>query len=527
MSSHKPNVTSATMGNLNRRQVLQGATALGASAALAGLAPLSAKAETPQRGGTLRIGMSRGSTTDTLDPTTFIDAGTYMIGYALGDNVTEWTGDKRPIPELAESWDVSDDAKVWTFHLHKGVEFHNGKTLTSADVVYSLNLHRGEDTKSSAKGFLLGVSDIRADGPNTLVIEHETGDGDVPNILGDFHFPILPEGHTDFANFVGTGPYVLESFEPGVKFRATRNPNYWRDDRGWVDEVEVVYITDPAARSNALVTGEVDVISEVEPKTAKLMTRQPGVRIIESLGGAFRNFEMDVRHAQFQDVNVREAVKYGVDREQILQKVFSGYGAIANDHPIAPNDQFYNTELPQRPYDPDKAKWHLKQAGLDSIDIELSAADTAFPGAVDAAVLIQEASKSAGINYTVKREPNDGYWSNVWMVKPMVMSGWGTRPTPGMMFSLAFKCGANWNSAYWCNERFDKLLVAGQTETNFEKRRDIYWEMQEICANDGGFGVFAYPAYLDGYTDRVQGIEPDANQMLSGARIIERAWMTS
>lgn len=508
--------------DVDRRTALK---LIGGASALAttSLLPFSAHAAGPTRGGTLKLGVSGGSTADSLDPATFLDTHTYSVGFALANNLVEIGPDRKPIPELAESWEGSDDARRWVFKLRKGVEFHNGKTLTAADVVYSLNRHIGDGSKSAAKGFLKGVTAIRADGAD-VVIEHETGDADIPVIMGDFHLQIVPDGFSDWANFVGTGPYKLEEFDPGVRFRAVRNPNYWKKDRAWVDAVEMLFITDATARTNALMTGGVDVIDRVGSKIVKRLQGLDRYDLVEGVGGRYETTVMDVRNAPFTDNNVREALKFAVNRQEIVDKVFKGFAAPGNDHPIPPTDPFHHGELPQRPHDPDKAAWHLKQAGLSSLAVDLSAADAAFPGAVDVAVLMRESAGGTGIDIKIKREPNDGYWSNVWMKKPYVMSNWTTRPTPGMMFSVAFACGAPWAEAYWCNDRFEQLLVAGKTETDFAKRKQIYWDMQEIVRNDGGNCVFAFPTDLDAYNRSVQGTAPDGVNRLMGARVIERVW---
>ncbi len=483
-----------------------------------------AHAQTPKRGGTLRIGEAEGGTSDSLDPTTYFAYHMYTVGYTLGNTLVELDADKQPIPELAESWEGSPDAKRWVFKIRSGVEFHNGKTLTAADAAWSLNRHIAPDSKSAAKGFLEGVSSIRADGDN-VIIEHETGDADMPIIMGEYHMLIVPEGHNDWTTFVGTGGYVLDHFEPGVSFRATRNPNYWKPDRAWVDVVEMVNILDPTARASALMTGEVDVIDRTDNKIVDRIKAMNKFQIIENIGTAFHESVMDTRAAPFDNVDVRQAVKYAINREELLEKIYLGYGAVGNDHPVPPTDPFYNAELPQRPYDPDKASWHMKQAGLDGLDITLSAADGAFGGAVDAAVLMQASAVGTGININVDRVPNDSYWSDVWMKKPYVMSAWGVRPTPGMMFSVAFAEGAPWNEAFWSNDRFNELLVAGKTQTDFEKRKEIYWEMQEIVHTQGGNALFAFPAELDAYAENVQGARSDPVARLMGCRVSERVWL--
>jgi|TARA_R110002072_G_scaffold94336_6_gene208512 peptide/nickel transport system substrate-binding protein len=482
-----------------------------------------AHAQTPKRGGTLRIGEAEGGTSDSLDPTTYFTYNMYTVGFTLGNTLVELDANKQPIPELADSWEGSKDAKRWVFKMRKGVEFHNGKTVTAADAVWSLNRHIAADSKSAAKGFLAGVSSIRADGDN-VIIEHETGDADIPIIMGDYHLLIVPEGHDDWNNFVGSGAYVLDRFEPGVRFSATRNPNYWKPDRGWVDSVEMLFILDPTARASALMTGEVDVIDRTDNMIVDRIKALNKFQIIESIGTAFHESVMDTRAAPFDNADVREAVKYAINRDELIEKIYRGYGVVGNDHPVPPTDPFFNLELPQRPYDPDKARWHLKKAGLDSLDISLSAADGAYAGAVDTAVLMQASAAGTGINLTVDRVPNDSYWSDVWMKKPYTMSAWGVRPTPGMMFSVAFAENAPWNETFWSNDRFNELLVAGKTQTDFEKRKEIYWEMQEIVHRDGGNALFAFPAELDSYAQNVQGATTDAVARLMGCRVSERVW---
>ena len=127
---------------------------------------------------------------------------------------------------------------------------------------------------------------------------------------------------------------------------------------------------------------------------------------------------MDTRAEPFKDNNVRLALKFAVDREELVEKILFGYGSVGNDHPIGRGQPFFSKDLTQRSYDPDKAKFHLKEAGLSSLDVELSVADAAYSGAVDAGALFQASAEKAGINIKLNREPNDGYWSNVWMKKP-------------------------------------------------------------------------------------------------------------
>ncbi|MEO1421246.1 MAG: ABC transporter substrate-binding protein, partial [Pseudomonadota bacterium] len=456
----------AVCRSISRRRFLQ---ALPAAAAAPILAPTGARTDTPRRGGTFRIGLMDGSSGNSLDPITYVDASTYMIGLTLGNCLTELTPQKEPIPELAESWQSFDGAKTWVFRVRRGVEFHDGRTLRPEDVVYSLNRHIAPDSGSSARAFLADVTRIYADGQD-VVIEHATGDADMPAILADFHFIIVPEGFDDWANLVGTGPYTLERYEPGGFFAANRNPNYWKDGRAWFDRVEATTIPELADREAALASGAVHFIDGVNFLTFDAYKEQPGFVTQESIGSQYVSTVMDVRRAPFNDLNVRAALKHSVPRQQIIEKVL-GYAVPGNDHPVPQSDPFFHSELPARAFDPDRVRFHLREAGIDRLDLSISAADAAYVGAVDAAVLMSDTAGFSGINLSVQEEPDDGYWSNVWMAKPLVKAFWFVRPTPGMHFSVAYSCGAAWNDAFWCNDQFSELLGLSRIETDLTRRK--------------------------------------------------------
>ena len=151
----------------------------------------------------------------------------------------------------------------------------------------------------------------------------------------------------------------------------------------------------------------------------------------------------------FDNNDLRLALKYGIDREDMVKKILRGYGKIGNDHPVPEFDPFYAADIPQRPYDPDKAKFHFEQVGRHRADHARRSPTPRSPGAVDAATLYKEHLAKAGITLDVLREPADGYWSNVWMVKPFCASYWGGRPTADLMLSVAYKSDAAWNKSFW------------------------------------------------------------------------------
>ncbi len=516
-------------GKISRREFMAQTTALGATAALSPmLMSGTAQAAEPKKGGHLRVGVGHGSTTDSLDPATFENGFMSNLDYSLHNQLTEVDENGDLIPQVAESWEASDDAVQWTFKLRQGVEFHNGKTLTAADVVASINHHRGEDTKSAAKPIVEPVQDLKADGNDTVVFTLSGGNADFPFIMSDYHLPIQPakdDGTLDWEGGVGVGGYVLKAFEPGVRAEVTRNPDYWKEGRAHFDSAEQLSIVDVTARTNALTTGEIDVMDRCDIKTLHLLERNQDLSIGETTGYAHFSVPMRTDTPPFDNNDVRLALKYALDRDALLQTVLRGHGLVGNDHPISTANRYHASELPQRSYDPDKAKFHMKQAGLTELTVPLHAADAAFGGAVDAAVLYQEHAKKAGIKIDVIREPNDGYWSNVWMAKPWCMCYWSGRPTEDWMFSTAYASGSDWNDSFWEHEKFNVLLLEARAELDEAKRREMYVEMQRIVSDEGGVVVPMFNNYIFATSKKVQHSEVmGGDGDLDGNKLIERWW---
>ncbi|MCZ6798003.1 MAG: ABC transporter substrate-binding protein [Gammaproteobacteria bacterium] len=517
-----------TNGGMGRREFLTAAGAMGLAAIAPALYSQAAYA-TPKKGGTYRIGIPAANTGDNFD--TGLNSDAFMINVAQGavrNCVTEVTAEGQAIPELAESLEPSADAATWVVKVRQGVTFHNGKTLDADDIITSIEHHRGEDATSAAKSVAESMGEIRKDGKNTIIFKLKSGNADFPYLLSDYHITIGPAdsmGKIDWHAGVGTGPYSLKSFEPGVGADLVRNPNYFKPDEGNFDEVKVIAINDAAARMNAMSTGQVDAIVRCDLKTAHLLDRKPGVSVLQVAGTKHYTYPMDVRQAPFDNNDVRMALKLGIDREAFVKTVLRGYGSLGNDHPIGTSQNYHASNLPQRKYDPEKAKWHLKQAGLSSLDVEMSASDAAFAGAVDATQLYVEALKKANIKLTVKRASADGYWSNTWMKVPWSASYWSGRPTADWMFTIGWAAGGNWTETFWNNARFEELLVAGRAELDEAKRSAIYQEMQAICRDEGGAVIPCFANNVDAASDKMgRPAKMGGNFELDGSRSISRWW---
>ena len=513
------------MTRISRRGLLRTGAAAGVLAA-SGL-PLFAQAK---RGGRLRVGLNGANTSDSWDGRTHSDL--YMIASAQGavfDSLTEVAADGSLIGELATDWEATPDAKTWTFNLRQGVTFHNGKPFGADDVIESLQMHVAEGAKSAAQPIVAAISEMKKTGEHQVQFTLEAGNADFPYLMSDYHLLMYPAGQIEeaIAKGIGTGLYAVTSFEPGVRMTAKRVDSHYKgDSAGFFDEIEYIAINDSTARMNALMTGQVDAINRIDFKTEALLKANPMIRIQEVTGNQHYTFPMLTKVDPFTDVNVRRALKYGINRQELVDKILLGHGMAANDTPIGPANQYFHSEMEPLTYDLDKAKFYLKEAGLTELNIDLNVSDAAFNGAVDSAQLYQASAKGAGININVVQEPADGYWSNVWLKKPFCASYFSGRATEDWMFATAYEAGVPWNDSQWDQPRFQELLLSARAELDSNKRREMYFEMQQILRDDGGVIIPMFANYVQAVSNKVATADTVGNLwQMDNARMAERWWM--
>lgn len=507
---------------IDRRQALIGG--LASAMVLAGAMPLRAA---PAKGGTMKIGMATGSANDSLDPALSIDTFPILMNFgALRNCLTEVGPDGKLRPELAESWEVGEGAKVWTFKLRKGVTFHDGRTLTPADVIATLRHHGGEASKSTARSIVAAIADMKADGDN-VVITLSAGNADFAYLMSFYALGIMPAGGdgVEWQKGVGTGPYMMKDFQPGVRATFDRNPNYWKPGAAYFDSIEMISIRDTTTRQNALTTGDVDVIERLDPRTSHLLQRASNVTVREIQGMLHYCFSMNAPEAPFSDNNVRMALKHGLDREAMVKTILRGHGAVGNDQPIGPANKFFARDIEQRTFDADKAKFYLKQAGLSSLTVALNISDAAFTGGVDAALMYREQAAPTGITVDVVRAPTDGYFSNTYRKTSFFGSYWSGRPTEDWIFGQGYASNGGLNETQWKNERFDGLLAQARIETDDAKRAELYRECQLLIRDEGATIVPMFANHMFAHGPKVFIPEQiGANYSLDGYKGLERWW---
>ncbi|MEX1234945.1 MAG: ABC transporter substrate-binding protein [Roseovarius sp.] len=517
----------AREGRISRRSFMNYSMAAGVTASAAtGLWGTAARAQ-PKRGGTFRIAQHDGNSGDSHDPGLYESNAEILLAHTFRSFLTQINTDGTLGPDVASEWSASPDASEWTFKIDPNATFHSGGKVTAEDVAASINFHRGEDTTSVAKSLLEMVNEIVAEDEETVTFKLNAGNADLPWLMTDYHLVILPrgdDGNADWQSGDGSGPYRLDKWEPGRNASLTRHDG-WHGEGAYFDAIEVVFINDPNARQTALITGDADATSWLENKTMSLLERHAEVDVINLPSAQAITMPMFCDVAPFDDVNVRNALKLSIDREDMMEKILFGAATMGNDFHHSPAMPYYPEGVEQTPYDPDQAKSLLKKAGAENLSVTLHSADSIATGAVDAAILYSEHAKASGIDIQVSREPNDGYWSDIWLQKPWCMVAWGARPTPDVMYSLAYAADAAWNESHWQNEEFNELLAKAKSELDDELRSEMYRDMAILARDDGGTVIPYFPNFVYGKRKNVATTgNYSANWQLDGYRAASRWW---
>ncbi|HHI82902.1 MAG TPA: ABC transporter substrate-binding protein, partial [Rhizobiales bacterium] len=428
----------------SRREVMGMLIAGGATSAAAGSIVTSATkalAATPKKGGKLKFASDLHGPSDTLDPglnTSTID---YVRGRAMYNSLCQINDDLTTRPELAEEYGANKDFTEWTFKLRKGVKFHDGSPFTADDVVYTMKRHYGDKSTSKAKPLVADVKEWKKVDSHTVKAIMKSPNADLPVILGTPHFKIIKNGTTSFQSPVGTGPFKLKEFKPGVRAIHVRNDDYWRDGPN-VDEIESFAITDKVARLSALLSGDIDLMQALDPKAIKKVEKTDGVGIWSVPSGAYFGICAMTNTSPGSNPDFVRALQYIQRRKKIVKSILKGQGTTGNDHPInVAYGADHCGELPQRERDLDKAKFYLKKSGITAA--ELNVAEVA-PGMTDICLLAQREAQKIGLDLKIKKVPNDGYWGAVWMKTPLNVVTWNMRPTANVMMTLAFAPDAPW-----------------------------------------------------------------------------------
>jgi len=516
-------VEKAVKRGYSRREILKIMMATGVTAAAANnlfSTGGTAMAQTPKKGGSVRFASNLHGPDDQLDPPLFTSTIDYTRGRATYNSLVQHADDLTPQPELAEEFGPNADASEWTFKLRKGVTFHDGSPFTADDVVYSMNRHMGDDSTSVIKSVLASIREWKKVGPYEVKAILNTSNSDLPTLMGLFQTKIHKAGAPGDGN--GTGPFILESFEPGVKSVHRRNENYWRQG-AHLDAIEITGITDSVARVNAVIAGDVQLISIVEPKAFRQVEEADGVTLL-STPAALQVGICCLKNAEpGSSDDFVKGMQYIMDRERIVKRILKGKGSVGNDTPImAAHGADWCSELPQRMFDPDKAKYHFEKSGYSSAEVFVA---QVAPGIEDVCLLAQANCAKIGFDLKIKKVPTDGYWGAVWMNEPVNVVTWNMRPTAQSQMAIQFGPGAAWNDTYWNNDRMGVLLNDVLSVTDPVKRHAMMCEMQTLIHEGSGMVIPAFSNINDAIASNVMGVPKVPLGQLGGCEWPEFAWL--
>ena len=519
-------VKQAAAGRLSRREFVGRAGALGVSAAVAGtMLATAARAEAPVKGGRLRAGMGGGESTNTLDPALAASEVPFVVSMTYGDMLVDVNPANEIDYRVAEEISSSPDAKEWKFKIRAGVEFHNGKTLTADDVVATLKRHTDEKSQSGALGIVKGITGMKAAG-DMVTLTLDAANADLPYLMADYHLVIQPGGGIDTpADGIGSGAYKVTSFEPGVRIAFEKHANYWDNTVGHADQVEIIVINDNTARTAALQSGQINMMNRVDPKIIGLLKGAPGISVQSVAGRGHYVFIMHCDKPPYDNNDLRMALKLAINRTELVDKILGGYGTVGNDFPINAAYPFFDETIPQREMDAAKAVEFYKKSGHDGSPLILQVAEGAFPGAIEAAQLFQQSANAAGIPLEIKREPDDGYWTNVWNVAPFCASYWGGRPVQDQMYSTAYLSTADWNDTKFFDTAFDATLIAARGELDPVKRKAMYSEMAYKVRDTGGLILPMFNDFVEIVADSLGGWQQDPNGELMNGKALVKCWL--
>lgn len=448
-------------------------------------------------------------TTDPAFGTSVTDAKRISCIY---DQLVELDDGFAPHPMLAESWEKNDSADVWTFKLREDATFHDGTELTAADVVYTYQRILDPETGSGGAALMSGIDPdgIEALDDYTVRFNLPQPIVELPVTINNRFVHVVKEGATEEdlrTGGIGTGPFKVEEFQPGEALTVlVKNEDYWREGRPKVDVLEFRSIVESSARVAALERGQVEVIEDVPWSALGSLEDNPDLDVVSHRNGFWSGFVMWCDTPPYDDVRVRKALKYCIDREEMLDLVIQGQGNVGNDVPV-PDWQRYSLEGPARERDIEKAKELLAEAGYpNGIDLELHTAEV-LPYWVDLATVLKEMAAEAGINIEIKMTPADSFWGEVWLKKPFSSVYWGARPTSSAL-SVMYMSDADWNDTHWYRPEWDELMKEASQTVDDEQRKALYQEAQRMIVEEGGHLIPFFVNSVIGTTANVAGYTP-------------------
>jgi peptide/nickel transport system substrate-binding protein len=493
-----------------RRGFLQAAGLSMGAATL--LAQSGIEAQQPKRGGVLRAVFSDGTSGDSLLATKMPNSWTPPMFHTMYDPITRLDNGFQPRPGLAESWESTNDAKTWTFHLRKGVRFHDNTPLTAKDVTYSLKFLMRKEAATYTGSLLrpyLNPDKIRALDATTLRLELDKKFVFVANVLGIRYSLVFKDGTTDndllTKKPIGTGPFVFKSFTPGQAFAATRSPDYWEQGKPYVDEIRMVNIPEEASKLQALQANQADLVAFTDFALTAQLKGDSAHEPFPFKEAAWDGLCCNLTVEPFNKPQVIRAMKLGVDRQQFIDTAFAGLATMGFDGPVPGGDPYFPADLKAVTRDVAAAKSLLKEAGYpNGVDLPFDLVIVQSLGVTNIAQVAKEQLAEVGIRFKI-RQGGPTFWDTAYLKEPFILPDWNRRHP----FEIYGLLTSTENMTKFKNAEQDAALAAAAATTNFDEQKVQYGKVIRITAEQDGLIVPAYAPRLHAKSTKLQGVRPN------------------
>jgi peptide/nickel transport system substrate-binding protein len=489
---------------------LLAATAVAVSAALMTAPPAAAQGE-PRKGGTLTIGFP--SDSKTFDPTFSVQFTERQVLYLVYNTLVAFGPDFSIRPELAESWSIEGDGSRLVFKLRQGIKFHDGTDFNAEVVKWNIERRLDPDVGSPQLQQLEPIIEsVEAVDDFTVRFNLKQRSPGLLSLLGErpgfMISPAAAEAHGEDLgdNPVGTGPFVFKEWVKGSHISLERNPGYWQEGKPYLDEIVFRDIADSVVGIQRLVTGEVDYVGDISAQEIRQLEGRDDINLYPITVGRWYSLQWHVYEPPFDNAKLRQAVAHAIDKKRINDIVMNGKGTISQG-PTPASLWWHNADAESYPYDPDKARALLAEAGYaDGFDYVLSTPQVGVFQQINQ--LIQEQLADVGIDMRLDPVASSEWYDRVVKrVTNVTPTRWTQRPDPdGLLYILFHKDGYA-NTTGYDNPRVNELLEEARNTYEQETRKAIYDEVQSILAKDIPMLPLFFSVEYAALRDDVKGFE--------------------
>jgi peptide/nickel transport system substrate-binding protein len=500
---------------VGRRQFLRGVAATGVAAGAGGLLAAcggssakgkaqAAKSIVQKRGGNLSLGMSGGSSFDTIDPNggvTYLD---FTRCNSLYNPLVFYNNNADVEMVLAKSITPrNNNFAEWVIELKPGITFHDGKPLTADDVIFTFNrIVKGGLSGSVALG-QIDAKNMKKLDTHTVLVPFKSPFGSFVEQLAAFFvfLYIAPVGFNP-KKPVGTGPFVFKSFTAGQRSVFTRNPHYWKPGLPYADQLTVIDFPDNASLQDALITNVIQGAGDLDAPQLAALANTKGVHAVAAKAGAIIPFTMRVDQAPFNDVRVRQALRLLVDRQQLIDSALDGYGVVASDVFSLYDPDFDHSLVRQA--DIPQAKSLLKQAGHDNLTVQLTSSAIAT-GTVAMATVLSEQAKAAGVTIKLNTVDSGTFFTTGKYLNWTFSQDY--YPYSPYLAQVAYSMlpSSPFNETHHNVPHYNDLYQQANATHSASVSKEIQYEMQKIDFTEGGYIIPAFIDSLDAYSDKITG----------------------